>query len=48
MSLRPSSLLLKSGVGGWDDLTNSSHLQISSDGVDYRLMIMSLSRTHFV
>ena len=41
MSLRLSFLPLKSGVGGWDDLTKSLHLQMSSDGVCYRLMIVS-------
>lgn len=48
MSLRSSSLPLKNSVGGWDDLTNSLHLQIISDGVDCRLMVMSLSKTHFI
>lgn len=32
MDLRPSFLPLKSSVGRWDDLTNSLHLQVSSDG----------------
>lgn len=48
MGLRPSSLPLKKGIEEWDGLTNSLHLQICSDGVNYRPMIISSSRTYFI